>query len=164
MCLECRSILDGVIKTSYSLYLAMTSTLKITAVSALWQRQICGAQQFSSLLFLLSIMHWVNVFGTEHQRFVSRLTGLCTLITQGQRTWTALGASIVHPKHSWFYCVFQVPFTVCFQFLPPLLCSLFFLNFTDLIFFIFVEPGEQWSQLSQRLLWVFSLFKAIICF
>lgn len=132
LCLEFRGILDSVSRTSfllgpsYSLYLTMTSTLRIMAISALWQQQICGAQHFSSLLFLLSVMHWVNVLGWEHQRFVSRLTGLCTLITQGQSTWTALGASIVHLKHSWVHCVFQVSSTVWFQFLPPLLCSLFF--------------------------------------
>lgn len=77
LCLEYRGILNSVssvnrtfflVGPSYSFYLARTSPLKILAISALWQWQICGAQHFSSLRknsfdfesSLLSIMHWVK--------------------------------------------------------------------------------------------------------
>lgn len=69
--------------------------------------------------------------------------GLCTLITHGQGTWTALGVSVFHPNAFLFsLCPPNTFHRSCsdsfHHFSAP-----FVLNFTDLIFFILVEPGEQ---------------------
>lgn len=77
------------------------------------------------------------MFLQENVRNLSPLC-LCALMTQG--TWTALGVRIVHPNA--FLVLLCPPSTFHYS------CSVFFyhpfvLNFTDLIFFIVVEPGEE---------------------